>query len=548
MGSEAQYSFQHVKAFAVHNGLFSDPWHLQSTYFIDKHWHVWKLHIPLHHVPLPPVKVFEIPDANEQQQRTDRLNLSLTFASATYAVIADGCGQIILLETPDRTSENTWKVNFKGTVLGENSCYNVLSCFYETSDAGVPAVHCLLLSVVEDGTEANKSAFTTHLDWVTLSPDENGDWGVVRHRTVQCKEGFEYAAIYEKSLLIASPKAPAFTYDSAGLTEHTEPDTEAAGGDADKPAAGTYAYVWHQTVEEVTVTFNVGVNITRSEVCLKLKRDYMDLGLTTGQILLKGELCGCVDTDSSTWTLSDGRLELVLFKTSGEKWPLVVAGDTRGEMVLDEAAAQAIHAQLEHLTSSTWNASPEVDKPAYNCQELEACDVGLDQQVCVYHMNGDSHKCENTIDIGGQQVLFSTSLVPDKPPSLCLRHDVDAVLWSPDREAGATPWQHTSTFNNLGYVAASKQERKYSACSPNFSFSVLIDCKRHAYVYHRPSAIANPVRNRRTGQTIGEIAKMNVISLESSDDIQGYHVTNSQLVLLQGSTIHIIKVIPEQEI
>ena len=38
------------------------------------------------------------------------------------------------------------------------------------SESGIPSLECLLLSVVEDGEEESKSAFTTHLDWVSLSP------------------------------------------------------------------------------------------------------------------------------------------------------------------------------------------------------------------------------------------------------------------------------------------------------------------------------------------------------------------------------------------
>ena len=48
------------------------------------------------------------------------------------------------------------------------------------------------------------------------------------------------------------------------------------------------------------------------------------------------------------------RLEVILFKLETSSWPIVVPGDTRGEMVVDEARAAEIHERLAHLTSESW--------------------------------------------------------------------------------------------------------------------------------------------------------------------------------------------------
>ena len=48
------------------------------------------------------------------------------------------------------------------------------------------------------------------------------------------------------------------------------------------------------------------------------------------------------------------RLELTLIKAQPGMWPLVVCGDTRGEMVLDPEQVAHIHERLAHLTSETW--------------------------------------------------------------------------------------------------------------------------------------------------------------------------------------------------
>ena len=44
-------------------------------------------------------------------------------------------------------------------------------------------------------------------------------------------------------------------------------------------------------------------------------------------------------------------LELTLEKKEPTTWPLVVCGDTRGEMVIDPNEVRLIHERLAHLTT-----------------------------------------------------------------------------------------------------------------------------------------------------------------------------------------------------
>ena len=45
---------------------------------------------------------------------------------------------------------------------------------------------------------------------------------------------------------------------------------------------------------------------------------------------------------------------MTLYKETPGAWSALVVGDTRGELVLDDAQRQRVQEQLEHLTSSTW--------------------------------------------------------------------------------------------------------------------------------------------------------------------------------------------------
>ncbi len=140
--------------------------------------------------------------------------------------------------------------------------------------------------------------------------------------------------------------------------------------------------------------------------------------------------------------------------------------------------------------------------------------------------------------------MFNTPSEAGKSPSLCLRHDVDGLLWQPidDITGDEAAWQHIATFNAFGYVQASKRQRKFSTCAPDFSYVVICDSVRHIYLYRQPSPTLTPLRNRKTGQEVSSISKQQMISLESSDTILGIQATNEKLIVLTSHMLYIITV------
>lgn len=104
------------------------------------------------------------------------------------------------------------------------------------------------------------------------------------------------------------------------------------------------------------------------------------------------------------------------------------------------------------------------------------------------------------------------------------------------------PWHHMATFNAFGYVQASKQQKRFSVCAPDCSFVVICDCVRHIYIYRQLSAIASPLRNRKTGQEVSAVAKQQLISLDAVDNIVGIQVTNSHIFVTTESKLYCVTV------
>ena len=145
------------------------------------------------------------------------------------------------------------------------------------------------------------------------------------------------------------------------------------------------------------------------------------------------------------------------------------------------------------------------------------------------------------MNLGSHQWLFnSLSDTDTKRPCLCLRHDVDGLIWQPTNET-TSPWEHITTFNALGYVLAAKQNKKFASCAADFSYAVVCDCVRHVYVYWQPAPVLSPLRNRKTGRNVAAIAKQQLVSLQSVDSIVGLQVTNDRMFILAGKTLYVVR-------
>lgn len=78
-----------------------------------------------------------------------------------------------------------------------------------------------------------------------------------------------------------------------------------------------------------------------------------------------------------------------------------------------------------------------------------------------------------------------------------------------------------NTFNALGYVQASKADRKFTTAPPDLSYCVITDCNRHVFVYAQPS---NGVKGNKAVELLHTLAP--------SSDILGVSASNNGMVFL----------------
>uniref|UniRef100_G3MP54 NudC domain-containing protein 1 n=1 Tax=Amblyomma maculatum TaxID=34609 RepID=G3MP54_AMBMU len=540
-----QYGYLHVQMSGFINALVVDPWDTNTLFFMSEAHHVMWMHFSQESHLLEPRVVWKIPESSG----TFRTG-TLDFPHAEWCLISDGMGTIYILNSPSRPQGEPWQLCYTHR-LEWSRPGTILLTSAHSSFPSSQQMECLLAYIsrpqdVQGSVSIPETTvhFLCVLEWLTFTCLSNGDgglWSVKRHRRLVGASIPKYVSFdtHGNALCLASEKSYSFVYDSCKAEVGHEVE-ETKGGKPQEPPL----YYFIQTAEDIRVFFRVNETSQKQP---KAKIDGKTIMVTIdGETLLSGEFPHPVKSDSSFSTQGD-KLEIRLLKAErGVVWHEVVVGDSRGEEVIDPAFVEEIHARLAHLTSDSEVAGSE--KPSFNYQELDECD-NTTEYFTFMRLCGDSHRTTHQINLSGHQWLFSVRSSADLMPALCLRHDVDGLVWQPrnvmaEGDADSFRVEHVATFNAFGYVQASKQDRKFVAASPDFSFAAVCNAVRHVYLYRQPETIGNSqeLRNRKTGQEVSTIAKQHVISLEQCDCILGMVTNRRCIFVLSPVALYAVKV------
>jgi len=496
--------------------------------------------------------VWQIPHVEEI--KSGSFNPSLRFASPELAIVSDGAGCLYLLDTNLRDTGNIqpWQVQFSSKIFEEHRPFEVVHCFLNDTDCMQPKQLYILLQRVEQigqvqaqiplstlDCDAKKTPFVTLLEHVALEC-RDGHWQVQRLRRLAMPHGFEYAAVLAPGmdLCVAAREPLGIVYDSVRSVAVAE--------EKESSAKSEPAYVWSETNDEVTVWLTLGKDAVKEDVRVEKTARSLTVSFRD-QKRLGGPLGGAIVVDDSLWTLSDGKLELVLAKSQRDSiWTELIVGDTGGSKVLDAESAQQWYQRTAHLTAEEMVEAPTKNVLGQEGIELEECDAFPSDETYLMRVDGDTNVVSHKASLGSHQVLFSAAVSPAMAPTLCLRHDVDGLMWQPEdvRDGAAWTCHHTATFQALGYVQASKEQRKFTVCPPNMSYVVCCDIRRHVYVYRQPGHISGAVDlvHRPTRQRIGTVARQQVLSLETGEEFLGAIATDSMLLVLSSSSLFAVRV------
>uniref|UniRef100_A0A8D1WZC8 NudC domain-containing protein 1 n=1 Tax=Sus scrofa TaxID=9823 RepID=A0A8D1WZC8_PIG len=488
-----QYTLEHMHAFGMYNYLHCDSWYPDSVYYIDNLGRIMNLTVMLDTALGKPREVFRLP--TDLTACDNRLCASIHFTSSTWVALSDGTGRLYLIGTGERgnSASEKWEIMFNEELGNPFIIIHSISLLKDEEHS----IATLLLRIEKEELDMKGSGFYVSLEWITISKKskDNKKYEITKRDILRGKSVPHYAAFEPdgNGLMIVSYKSFTFVQLDQDLEESQDENM------SEKIKAPLY--YWQQTEDDLTVTIQLPEDSTKEDIQVQFLPDHVNIVLK-GQRFLEGNLYSSIDHESSTWIIKENNsLEICLIKKNeGLTWPELVVGDKQGEFIRDSAQYAAIAERLMHLTS------------------------------------------EELVNLGSNQYLFSVIVDPKEMPCFCLRHDVDALLWQPHSGTQDDMWEHIATFNALGYVQASKRDKKFFACAPNYSYAALCECLRRVFIYRQPTPMSTVLYNRKEGRQVGQVAKQQVASLETNDPILGFQATNERLFVLTTKNLFLIKV------
>jgi len=334
-------------------------------------------------------------------------------------------------------------------------------------------------------------------------------------------------------LVLSTEKKADIVFDSMNPMEEevTELEMETATngvGEQEKPK-----FYWRQSREDVEIWLYGGEGVVRSMVNVNLESNKLDV-VVAGIQMVQGKFWAEVEDDSWTWTLEGGKLGVLMCKKQEADWPGIWGDEegTLGEQVIDLTEDTL----MANMTTENPIVGAEDPGPGFNSEQLEDCDTCENVDMLIW-LGGEEVEGAN---LAGHQHLFTVQEANRACPSLCTRHDVDGLVW----RVGVDSVKHKATFPALGYVQASKTQRKFVTAPPSCHYSVISDNTRHLYLYRQPESLAQEteLRNRRSGQRIEKVAKQQVITLDTSSEIMGVVAMEIVLMVLTQDNLYTIQI------
>ncbi|XP_041974398.1 nudC domain-containing protein 1 [Aricia agestis] len=526
---DIQYSFIHARLFALHNHLIVDKWDPRfSFYYVDKQQQIRNVTFENINNTFQSGVVYTITNI---ERRPGHFNIGVIFPSPNLVVITDGTGYLHIVSTGARNGSvsESWKTLHSTLALGENKCYTILDSRLQENNE-VEFLHCLLQSV-----EQTDKQFNSVLSWVTFSND-GIQWRQSLLRQVQGKGIVHYGALETDctALYVASNNMFKVTHDSEKEIVVKTPE-----------APTQIIYTWMQTTEDISITLKLENKFNKKHLIVSVTP--LTIKVTyAGKDYVNGKLKHSVDSELTTWNIQEnGQVDILITKSESKLWDeLIENGDKTGEQILDPSLIAQVHERLSHLCSETEVTDNDQSLTGFNAAELEECDAASEEDTVLTRIDIIKHEVTHRIPLSVNQYLFHINLEPHQAPALCLRHDVDACIWQPYAQLINTetwPVKHIGTLLAFGYVQSSKQNRKFTACSPNFSYSVVCEASRHIFIY-RHSGNRDCQLRRRTGGQMQQVkvGMQHVVNIDSYGEVLGVEATNEYLFILTENTLLVI--------
>ena len=108
-------------------------------------------------------------------------------------------------------------------------------------------------------------------------------------------------------------------------------------------------YKWRQSLSDVIIFVEFERKLEKSEINISISKN--NLVIKIRDLDISGKLFQPIDPDGSTWTISEGGVEIILQKGVERGWAQVMEDRDDGEEIYNAEFVAQVHQKIGHLTS-----------------------------------------------------------------------------------------------------------------------------------------------------------------------------------------------------
>lgn len=317
-----EFSYQRMRAYALHNHLHCDPSHPSSVYWCADDHSIKKVTLERLSVRHETVMKLTPP---EMQFPEGASNITMAFLSDTMGVVCMGGNEVAVFCREYQDDHETWDVLKSLVLSGENPVILV------TASLGATSKHADMLcaeikkpAVTGQDSEEGMATYKWIRAYFNSVPVQTKKdlagmtiLGIFKAKSLALYASFQHQSDGETQLLIISETTPLI--DEAIPPDNAKSPAAAAGNveqdisdvDGHQHHGLGYqsekGYTWTQSEKDVSITFKLALDIKKTDISCVIEPGELVVGLTDGSTLLRGELMHPVDPEASNWTIENNR-------------------------------------------------------------------------------------------------------------------------------------------------------------------------------------------------------------------------------------------------
>ncbi|KND00859.1 uncharacterized protein SPPG_03963 [Spizellomyces punctatus DAOM BR117] len=249
-------------------------------------------------------------------------------------------------------------------------------------------------------------------------------------------------------------------------------------------------YMWTQTGEDIMITVRLPHITLKKDIHCRFDNHGIKCKILPPkeETIFDARTFDNIVPGECTWTLENNRLLTLYIQKANEntRWTHLWEDEDDVEETVDPSELATFREALEKYTASDEN--PESAYPMQNAMTERSEEVDFEGHAAVFVRFAREGGEPTAISLTGGQEWLCTCF-PWRPRqneslgSVCLRSDVDALIYDVGTELQMT---HTSAFNALGFVQASKRDKRFMFVTYDYQKALIIESRRHVYIYRQP--------------------------------------------------------------